>query len=77
MTEQTRTRLALAGGPLLGLLLFFTVTALGLSRDAAWTAAITAVCATWWVTEPIPIPATSIIPFAAFPLTAWAKQFRE
>jgi len=69
MTEQTRTRLALAGGPLLGLLLFFTVTALGLSRDAAWTAAITAVCATWWVTEPIPIPATSIIPFAAFPLT--------
>ncbi len=69
MTAQTRTRLALAGGPLLGLILFTVVISLGLSRDAAWTAAITAVCATWWVTEPIPIPATSIIPFAAFPLT--------
>jgi sodium-dependent dicarboxylate transporter 2/3/5 len=69
MTAETRTRLALFGGPLLGVLLFWVVNSLGLSRDAAWTAAITAVCATWWVTEPIPIPATSIIPFAAFPLT--------
>ena len=30
--------------------------------------AVTALCAVWWVTEPIPIPATSLIPFAAFPL---------
>jgi len=57
------------GGPLLGLILFLCVRNAGLSMDAAWTAAITAVCAVWWVTEPIPIPATSIIPFAAFPLT--------
>ena len=69
MTPQTSTRLALIGGPALGAALFAVVTAVGLSTDAAWTAAITAVCATWWVTEPIPIPATSIIPFAAFPLT--------
>lgn len=40
----------------------------GLGPDAAWTGAITALCAVWWVTEPIPIPATSLIPFAAFPL---------
>jgi sodium-dependent dicarboxylate transporter 2/3/5 len=69
MNAETKTRLALLGGPLLGLVLFLVVEATGLPRDAAWTAAITAVCATWWVTEPIPIPATSIIPFAAFPLT--------
>ncbi len=40
----------------------------GLSAKAAWCGAITMVCAVWWVTEPIPIPATSLIPFAAFPL---------
>jgi solute carrier family 13 (sodium-dependent dicarboxylate transporter), member 2/3/5 len=40
----------------------------GLGGAAVWTAAITALCAAWWVLEPIPIPATSIIPFAAFPL---------
>jgi sodium-dependent dicarboxylate transporter 2/3/5 len=69
MNATTQTRLALMGGPLLGLILFLCVRNAGLSMDAAWTAAITAVCAVWWVTEPIPIPATSIIPFAAFPLT--------
>ena len=42
---------------------------LGLPTKAAWCGAITMVCAVWWVTEPIPIPATSLIPFAAFPLT--------
>jgi sodium-dependent dicarboxylate transporter 2/3/5 len=41
----------------------------GLSGQAAWCAAVTVICAVWWVTEPIPIPATSLIPFAAFPLT--------
>jgi solute carrier family 13 (sodium-dependent dicarboxylate transporter), member 2/3/5 len=40
----------------------------GLSPAAAWTAAVTALCALWWVSEPIPIPVTSLIPFAAFPL---------
>jgi sodium-dependent dicarboxylate transporter 2/3/5 len=35
---------------------------------AVWTAAVTAWCAVWWVLEPIPIPATSLIPFAVFPL---------
>ena len=69
MTDTQKQRMALIGGPLLGAILGLLVLALGLSQDAAWTAAITAVCATWWVTEPIPIPATSIIPFAAFPLT--------
>ena len=41
----------------------------GLSTKASWCGAITALCAFYWVTEPIPIPATSLIPFAAFPLT--------
>jgi sodium-dependent dicarboxylate transporter 2/3/5 len=41
----------------------------GLPPAAGWTAAVTALCAVWWVTEPIAIPATSLIPFAVFPLT--------
>lgn len=41
----------------------------GLPRDATVTAAITTLCAVYWVTEALPIPATSLIPFAALPLT--------
>ena len=33
------------------------------------TAAVACLCGFWWLTEPIPIPATSLIPFALFPLT--------
>ncbi len=48
----------------IGVLLF----ALGHSSEIAWTAAITVWVAAWWITEPIPIPATSLIPLAVFPL---------
>lgn len=41
----------------------------GLSDPIAWTIAVTVLCASWWVTEALPIPATSLVPFAAFPLT--------
>lgn len=40
----------------------------GLAAPACWTLAVTLVCALWWVLEPIPIPATSLVPFAVFPL---------
>jgi sodium-dependent dicarboxylate transporter 2/3/5 len=43
-------------------------TAGGLSASMVATIAVTVLCAAWWMTEAIPIPATSIIPFAAFPL---------
>ena len=51
MNATTQTRLALMGGPLLGLILFLCVRNAGLSMDAAWTAAITGVCAVWWVIQ--------------------------
>jgi len=41
----------------------------GLSTAAAWTAAVTVLCAVWWVTEPVPVPVTSLVPFVVFPLT--------
>jgi sodium-dependent dicarboxylate transporter 2/3/5 len=41
----------------------------GLSAAAAWTAGVTALCAIWWVTEPVPVPVTSLVPFVVFPFT--------
>ncbi|MCX4241841.1 SLC13 family permease [Paraliomyxa miuraensis] len=61
-------RAALLGGPLLGAAVGLWVhLGAGLSPAAGWTAAITTVCAVWWVLEPIPLAATSLLPFAAFP----------
>jgi len=40
----------------------------GSTPDVAWTAGITLICALWWIFEPIPIPATSLIPLAVLPL---------
>ncbi len=39
-----------------------------LGASAAIVAGITALCAVWWVLEPIPIPATSLLPLALLPL---------
>ncbi len=68
MTEANRrTAIFIALGPLLAAILFFTLDSFALSPDICWTASITILCATWWITEPIPIPATSLIPLAALP----------
>jgi sodium-dependent dicarboxylate transporter 2/3/5 len=37
-------------------------------QDAMYTAAVALWMVIWWITEAIPIPATSLIPLAAFPL---------
>ena len=54
---------ALAGG-LLATLWGFDL----LAWPAAVTAAVTLWCAIWWLTEPVPIPVTSLLPLALFPL---------
>lgn len=46
----------------------------GLAEPIVWTIAITALTAFWWVTEALPIPATSIVPFALFPLAGILDQ---
>jgi len=40
----------------------------GFSADAATALAVTVLCVVWWVFEPIPIPATSLVPLAVLPL---------
>jgi sodium-dependent dicarboxylate transporter 2/3/5 len=66
--------LALALGPALGLVLGSWVASSGASPAAAYTAGITALCATYWILEPIAIPATSLIPFFALPLSGVLSQ---
>ena len=56
-------------GPSLALMLFYLMTMNDIETNASATAAITLLTAWWWATEAIPIPATSLIPFALFPLT--------
>ena len=46
---------------------WFSLSATGWSTEACWAGAIATLCAFWWITEPIPIPATSLIPLALFP----------
>jgi solute carrier family 13 (sodium-dependent dicarboxylate transporter), member 2/3/5 len=65
---QPRRTLQLGLGAAAAAVAWATASAAGLPTAACNTAAVTALCAAWWVLEPIPIPATSMIPFAAFPL---------
>ncbi|MEM9532456.1 MAG: SLC13 family permease [Pseudomonadota bacterium] len=60
-------KIALPLGPILAVLVGVWVASF-LGPKAGWAAAITVVCATWWIFEPIPIPATSMLPLAMFPL---------
>jgi len=45
-----------------------TMTVAGYDGPVTWTAAVALWVAWWWVTEPIEIAATSLLPFAIFPL---------
>jgi sodium-dependent dicarboxylate transporter 2/3/5 len=55
-------------GPIAACLTTLLALSMGLDRDPAIVGGITVLCAIWWIFEPISIPATSLIPFAAFPL---------
>ncbi|MGB2391671.1 MAG: SLC13 family permease, partial [Pseudomonadales bacterium] len=54
-------------GPALALLIFWVLYTPDQDSAIAFTAAITIWTAIWWIFEPIPIPATSLLPLALFP----------
>lgn len=60
--------LRLASGPALAALLFAFGPAWGLSQSAAFTLALTAWCAAWWMLEAAPHAITALLPLALFPL---------
>lgn len=55
-------------GPLLAVMVGVTMYGAGLSANSAGAAAVTVLCALWWIFEPIPIPVTSLVPLGIFPL---------
>lgn len=60
--------ITLVAGPLAGALLGLALARAGFDPKICWTAAITLNTAIWWVFESIPIPAASLLPFAALPM---------
>ena len=67
MTPQLK-RISLFVGPAAALALTLSMMAMGWAQQGAMAAGLTLLCALWWIFEPIPIPATSMIPLGVFPL---------
>ncbi|MEO1889598.1 MAG: SLC13 family permease [Cycloclasticus sp.] len=59
---------ALVFGPLLACLTYYWLNT-HLATEIAITAAVAVWCVSWWIFEPVPIPVTSLLPIAIFPLT--------
>jgi sodium-dependent dicarboxylate transporter 2/3/5 len=74
MTISLTRQWALFGGPVLALAVAMAMNSFGWESKASWTGAVAILCVVWWVFEPIPIPATSIIPLAVFPLAGVLPQ---
>lgn len=63
-----RHKIGLFAGPLFCLIVVLLKPFPGLSSQAANTAGIALLMATWWITEAIPIPATALLPLLLFPV---------
>jgi len=77
--SSTIARLGRLGGPLLALAIYFSLPdggAAGLTPEARAVAGIGTLMAVWWMTEALPLPATSLLPIVLFPL-AGAFNIRE
>jgi sodium-dependent dicarboxylate transporter 2/3/5 len=68
MADSDNRAIFLFLGPVLAALAFFGLWSQGWEIIACWTGAVAALVATWWITEPIPIPATSLLPIALLPM---------
>lgn len=67
ITQMSGRHIGFNGGLIIFLVMLFLPPPEGM-QPAAWkVAAITALMATWWITEAIPIPATGLLPICLFP----------
>lgn len=60
--------IALVTGPILALVLGLALANIGQPSEVCWTAAVTLLCAIWWIFEALPIAVTGLLPIAVFPL---------
>ncbi|WP_082195248.1 SLC13 family permease [Bacillus andreraoultii] len=72
-----RQNIGLILGPLLFFIILLTLSPEGMSKEALGVLASTVWIATWWITEAIPIPATSLLPVILFPLTGAVEKVGE
>ena len=68
MISPRLANMALFLAPLISLGITFWLMDAGWPPERAMTLGITLLTASWWIFEPIPIPVTSFIPIASFPL---------
>ncbi|MBI1955921.1 MAG: DASS family sodium-coupled anion symporter [Acidobacteria bacterium] len=66
--QTARQKIGLIGGIILFLLVLLAPTPVGMSPAAQRMAAVTLLMATWWISEAIAIPLTSLLPLALFPV---------
>lgn len=71
---KRRQKIGLVLGPLLFLIVYFIPSLTGLDDAPRAVLAVTAWVASWWVTEAMPIPATSLLPLFLLPLTGGAEE---
>jgi len=66
--QFSKKNITLLLGPLSYLVIKYLAVFNGLNPEAIATLAITAWIAIWWIFEPVPIPATALLPLILFPL---------
>ncbi|WP_223115394.1 SLC13 family permease [Luteimonas suaedae] len=69
-----RQRVGLGLGPLLFALVYLLPALTGLDDSPRAVLAVTLWVATWWITEAMPIPATSLMPIFLLPITGGADE---
>jgi len=67
-TSEMATRTGLIAGPVLFVLVLLLPLPAGLTPEGQRVLALTVLMSTWWLTQALPIAATSMVPLAAFPL---------
>ncbi|MGD7044804.1 SLC13 family permease [Jeotgalibacillus proteolyticus] len=71
---ETRQKIGLFLGPLLFAIFYFIPSITGLGDEPRAVLAVTLWVAAWWITEAMPIPATSLMPIFLLPITGGADQ---
>ena len=66
--KNRRKKIGFFLGPALFLLILFLPVPEEMKPKAMKTAAIAVLMAVWWITEAIPIPATSLLPIVLYPV---------
>ncbi len=64
----TVQRVGLIVGPIIFFIMLLITPPEGMSEAAMKVAAITVLMAIWWITEAVPIPATSLLPILLYPM---------